>query len=47
MKARVVFALVIGLARSAAGQGGDVPADTMIHLQRTSCFGESLKTSTL
>jgi hypothetical protein len=39
MTVRVVFALVIGLARSAAAQGGDVPADTMIHLQRTSCFG--------
>jgi hypothetical protein len=39
MKACVVFALVIGLARSAAAQMGDVPADTGIQLGRTSCEG--------
>ena len=36
---RVVLALVIGLARSASTQEADVPADTKIQLQRTSCFG--------
>jgi Domain of unknown function (DUF6438)/Ankyrin repeats (3 copies) len=40
MKAYVVFALVIGLARSATAQGSDIPPDTMIRLERTSCFGE-------
>src|SRR4026209_824321 len=42
---RVVFALaiVIGLARGAAAQGGaggDAPPDTKIGLQRTSCYGQ-------
>src|SRR6185503_3615555 len=37
--AGVVFALAVGFAGSAAAQGGDVPADTVIRLQRTSCFG--------
>ena len=41
LPARVAFALVvIGLARGAAAQGGDVPPDTMIRLQRTSCYGQ-------
>ena len=39
MRARVVFALVIGLAENAAAQGADVPADAMIRLQRTHCLG--------
>ena len=39
MTIRFVFALVIGLAGNAAAQGVDVPADTLIHLQRTSCLG--------
>ena len=39
MTVRVAFALVIGLAGSAAAQVVDVPADTLIHMQRTSCFG--------
>jgi uncharacterized protein DUF6438/ankyrin repeat protein len=39
MTVRVAFAFVIGLAGSAAAQVVDVPADTLIHMQRTSCFG--------
>jgi hypothetical protein len=39
MNVGVVFALVIGLAGSAAAQRTDVPPDIMIHLQRTSCYG--------
>ena len=39
MKACVVFAIVIGLASSAAGQGGDSPGH-FHSLARTSCFGE-------
>jgi len=39
MTVGVAFALVIGLTGSAAAQGVDVPADAVIHMQRTSCFG--------
>jgi hypothetical protein len=39
MRVRVAFALIIGLAGSAAAQGVDVPADAVIRMQRTSCFG--------
>ena len=41
MTVRAMFALVIvaGIATSAAAQGDEVPADTLIHLQRTSCYG--------
>lgn len=39
MAVRVAFALVTGLAVSAAAQGVGVPADTRIHMQRTSCYG--------
>ena len=39
MTVRLVFALVIGLTGSVAAQAVDVPADTLIHMQRTSCFG--------
>jgi hypothetical protein len=39
MTVRVAFSLVIGLAATAAAQGVDVPPDTIIHLQRTSCLG--------
>ena len=39
MTVGVAFALVIGLTGSAAAQGVDVPADALIHMQRTSCFG--------
>jgi hypothetical protein len=31
--------LVVGLPRNSAAQLDDVPADTVIHLERTSCFG--------
>lgn len=35
----VAFTLIISLAGSAAAQGVDVPADAVIRMQRTSCFG--------
>ncbi len=36
---RVALALVVGLAASASAQEVEVPADTQIHMQRTSCLG--------
>jgi hypothetical protein len=36
---RVLLTLVIGLARSAAAQETTAPADTVIRLQRTACYG--------
>jgi hypothetical protein len=36
---RVGCALVVGLAATACAQGVDVPRDTIIQLQRTSCLG--------
>ena len=35
----LAFVLIIGLAAHALAQGGDIPADATIRLQRTSCFG--------
>ena len=39
MTVRVGCALVVGLAATACAQGVDVPRDTIIQLQRTSCLG--------
>lgn len=39
MTVRVGCALVVGLAETACAQGVNVPRDTIIHLQRTSCLG--------
>jgi hypothetical protein len=39
MMTRIVFALVLTLASGAAAQDADAPADAMIRLERTSCFG--------
>ena len=39
MAARVAFVIGLGLAGSAAAQGVDVSANTLIQMQRTSCYG--------